>query len=319
MTDPEGHSTSLAFPIHVGDGRQHLCVRRPSSLDVRFAEIARRVPEFGGAYVGGDGLLRLVLTYTSAPIATAAEAAVRDIIGADSALAAGPHRRPRRASTASITSWPRGSARGRPWRSRAWSAWASTSGRTAWRFWRRGRRGPPGRDPRADSPGREPRRGHPADHQADGHARQHGHDPVRSSAARSWRSARAGLTLGFVATRKGKRGYLTNSHCTFTQGGVEGTPHGQASSGDKIGDRDCRPDVLHGRRLPRRLPLPVQRQLVRADGRRGHQPARRRLPDRGHDLPGDAGDSSYPLGGETLHKMGRTTGESSGEVSDTVR
>ncbi|MDO8473080.1 MAG: hypothetical protein Q7T05_04600 [Dehalococcoidia bacterium] len=39
-----------------------------------------------------------------------------------------------------------------------------------------------------------------------------------------------GCTLGFIAVRAGVRGFVTNSHCTTTQGGTEGTTFGQPFS-----------------------------------------------------------------------------------------
>ena len=36
-------------------------------------------------------------------------------------------------------------------------------------------------------------------------------------------------TMGFLATRAGVSGFVTNSHCTNSQGGVEATPYGQAT------------------------------------------------------------------------------------------
>ena len=68
-------------------------------------------------------------------------------------------------------------------------------------------------------------------------------------------------TLGFVAVRQGITGFVTNSHCTNTQGGVEGTvDHQPTASGttNRIGQGDRRPNLFHRRPVSSRQAVPLQ-------------------------------------------------------------
>ena len=60
-------------------------------------------------------------------------------------------------------------------------------------------------------------------------------------------------TLGFVAVRQGITGFVTNSHCTNTQGGVEGTVYHQPSASgttNRIGQEIADPTYFTGGQCP---------------------------------------------------------------------
>ena len=129
---------------------------------------------------------------------------------------------------------------------------------------------------------------------------------------------------------------VTNSHCTNIQGGVQGTVYHQpiaSGTTNRIGLEIRDPAYFTGGVLPGRPAVPLQRQRLcpRApplgplgrgqpgvhrppDGceyrRPHHQPHHPQVPDR-RQKP------SSPIVGQTLNKVGRTTGWTRGTVSAT--
>jgi hypothetical protein len=139
-------------------------------------------------------------------------------------------------------------------------------------------------------------------------------------------------TIGFTAVRLGVAGFVTNSHCTATRGVVEGSVYHQATvSGvtNRFGVEAADPAYFTGWPL-----CPPGRQCRFSDSafiaRNAGQNAAT-LPasaDFGYLAVADSnltifnkfhivGEVPFPLEGEYLTKVGRTTGETSGEVSDT--
>jgi hypothetical protein len=315
VTDPAGHATTLAFPIHVGAGPVRQCVRRPQSLDTRFGEIARRVPEFGGAYVGANGELRLVLTDTSDAVAVAAEAAVRDIIGADRPLPQGP---------VAVDKGQYGfdHLMANRVRSRPVMALAGVVSLGVDERQNRVKIGVVDDAARRSVQRELLRLGVNTDAVLIQTTQPIGNlantDMIRPVVGGTQIALSGGgtCTLGFVASRKGKRGYLTNSHCTNIQGGNEATTHAQAGGSDTIGTEIADPMYFTGGDCP------DDRRCRWSDSSFGKMDA---------GITNQRGDIyktslsryrvvvevDYPLGGEHVRKMGRTTGESSGEVIDT--
>ncbi len=134
-------------------------------------------------------------------------------------------------------------------------------------------------------------------------------------------------TLGFNAVRAGVAGYVTNSHCTANQGTVDGTVHHQASravAAHRIGVEISDPFYFTGGVCPagRRC-----RYSDTAFGRydRGVTNTRGRIarPKLGsvawNGINGFrvVGETSFPVMGELLTKVGRTTGRTQGNVTAT--
>ena len=132
-------------------------------------------------------------------------------------------------------------------------------------------------------------------------------------------------TLGFNARIGGVLGFVTNSHCTNIQGGVEGTAYGQPSTSHPIGVEEEDPiyttggNCPAGRRCRRSDSAFVRYQGAGADF--GH--LARALP-----CSGTSGSLSilenYNIGGvgaaiagQTVRKTGRTTGCTFGQVTGT--
>lgn len=138
-------------------------------------------------------------------------------------------------------------------------------------------------------------------------------------------------TMGFTAVRQGQAGFVTNSHCTATWGIVDGSVFSQATVsgstnrfGVEIADPLYTPcAILLGVRMcrysdsafvsrnsgqnPATLPASADfGYLATADGSMT-------IFNRFHIV----GEVPFPLEGENLTKVGRTTGETSGEVIDT--
>ncbi len=145
-------------------------------------------------------------------------------------------------------------------------------------------------------------------------------------------SAGGNCTMSFSAVRQGQAGFVTNSHCTNVQGGVEGTVFHQATINgviNRIGVETVDPMYFNGGACPSgRVCRFSDSAFAARNG--GQNPA---------TLPASA-DFGYlattgvnsltitnkfnvksevpvPLEGEYLSKEGRTTGRSDGEVIDT--
>ncbi len=135
-------------------------------------------------------------------------------------------------------------------------------------------------------------------------------------------------TMGFGATRGGVVGYVTNSHCTNVQGGVEGTVHYQHSNaaGNRIGVETVDPayGAIAGCPAGRRCRW-SDSSFGRYDAAADRQFARiARTTGLGSITIDDpfprftiVGTVANPTTGITLNKMGRTTGWSRGTVAFT--
>lgn len=138
-------------------------------------------------------------------------------------------------------------------------------------------------------------------------------------------------TLGFPAVRAGLAGFVTNSHCTNAQGGVEGTVFHQATINgvlNRIGVETVDPAYFSGGPCPSGR---VCRYSDSAFAARNSGPSPATLPASalfGYIATPDAnltiynqfhidGEVAYPIEGDYLGKVGRTTGWTEGEVCDT--
>ena len=134
-------------------------------------------------------------------------------------------------------------------------------------------------------------------------------------------------TLGFNAVRSGQRSFITNSHCTNVQGGTEGTPYWQptsATASAQIGTEVADPGYTRGGGCP------SGRRCRRSDAARAAYAggtsstlgsiARTTGANNGSvtisgrfSITGEGGATV----GQTVHKVGRTTGWTSGKVTNT--
>ena len=134
-------------------------------------------------------------------------------------------------------------------------------------------------------------------------------------------------TLGFNATRSGQRSFITNSHCTNTQGGSEGTPYWQPTqslASAQIATEVADPAYTTGGGCP------SGRRCRRSDAARARYASgttstlgsiartsganNRSLAITGNFRIAAEGGASV---GQTVHKIGRTTGWTRGLVSNT--
>ncbi|MEM1202613.1 MAG: hypothetical protein AAGN66_05240 [Acidobacteriota bacterium] len=137
-------------------------------------------------------------------------------------------------------------------------------------------------------------------------------------------------TLGFVIKQGGTNGFVTNSHCTNTQGGVENTayrqPFGQARIATEIKDpnystgggcpagRLCRQsDSSMARFQNNNAALGQFAKVAKPNGR-----------NNGSITIGNGGNARFTLNGKagsavgnTVRKVGRTTGWTQGRVTNT--
>ena len=128
-------------------------------------------------------------------------------------------------------------------------------------------------------------------------------------------------TLGIVAKRNGVVGHLTNSHCTAVRGQTDGSAFGQpnSNSGNAIGVEVAdAPAWSLG--CPGGLCTWADAAFVQLN--QGVTAYRGRLKQdpavTGWYVTGYVRDQEYfPVGGELLHKVGRTTGQSAGIVDQT--
>jgi hypothetical protein len=134
-------------------------------------------------------------------------------------------------------------------------------------------------------------------------------------------------THGFNATRSGQRSFITNSHCTNTQGGSEGTPYWQPSQGvapGQIATEVADPAYTTGGGCP------SGRRCRRSDASRARYAsgttstlgriARTNAANNGSiTITGNfniTAEGSASVG-QTVHKIGRTTGWTRGSVTGT--
>jgi hypothetical protein len=137
-------------------------------------------------------------------------------------------------------------------------------------------------------------------------------------------------TLGFIAVRQGITGFVTNSHCTNTQGGVEGTVYHQPSASgttNRIGQEIADPTYFTGGQCPAgrrcrfsdtsfaRAPHPSGPAVTTALGTVA-RPAVGSFTWNGVDIFTITGESA-PVVGQAITKVGRTTGRTTGTIQQT--
>jgi hypothetical protein len=137
-------------------------------------------------------------------------------------------------------------------------------------------------------------------------------------------------TLGFIATRAGVNGFVTNSHCTATQGGVQGTVYHQPTASgttNRIGQEIADPNYFTGGQCPAnrrcrfsdssfaRVPHPSGPSVTTARGTIA-RPAVNSFNWNGVDVFNIVGEGNAVVG-QSVTKVGRTTGRTSGTVSQT--
>lgn len=139
-------------------------------------------------------------------------------------------------------------------------------------------------------------------------------------------------TLGFNAVRGGVQGFVTNSHCSGGQGGVQNTVFFQHSnaSGNRIGIETADPTYFTGSGCPagRRCRF-SDSSFARLDSTATDQFARIARTTSSGSSSGSitvstaaprftiAATANFPNAGQTLNKMGRTTGWTRGTVQST--
>ena len=138
-------------------------------------------------------------------------------------------------------------------------------------------------------------------------------------------------TLGFNALRAGVIGYVTNSHCTAVQGGVNSTVHHQSTRAvavDRIGfeirdplyftggvcpaGRRCRYSDTSFGMYSGGVPNPVPNTRGRIA-----RPNLNSVAWNGISTFRIVGETAFPVVGEPLTKVGRTTGRTQGAVTAT--
>lgn len=133
-------------------------------------------------------------------------------------------------------------------------------------------------------------------------------------------------TMGFVATRAGVRGFVTNSHCTGQMGGVTSTVYYQAARPYRIGVETADPLWRSGGSCPAgRQCRYSDSAFVRLDssassirGRIARTTGYRSLTiSSASQTLRIAGETGYPFMGDLLSKIGRTTGWTWGRVVGT--
>jgi hypothetical protein len=137
-------------------------------------------------------------------------------------------------------------------------------------------------------------------------------------------------TLGFIAVRNGVNGYVTNSHCTTTQGGVQNTvEHQPSASGttNRVGIEIADPTYFSGSGCPAgrvcrrsdssfiQVPHPSGPAVTTARGTIA-RPAVNSFTWNGVDIFNITGEGSA-LVGQAVTKVGRTTGRTAGTVQQT--
>jgi hypothetical protein len=137
-------------------------------------------------------------------------------------------------------------------------------------------------------------------------------------------------TLGFPAVRGGITGFVTNSHCTNTQGGVEGTVYHQPSASgtaNRIGQEVADPTYFTGGSCPAgrrcrfsdssfaRVPHPSGPAVATALGTIA-RPAVGSFTWNGVDTFTITAEAA-PVVGQAVTKVGRTTGRTAGTIQQT--
>lgn len=123
-------------------------------------------------------------------------------------------------------------------------------------------------------------------------------------------------TLGFSAFQNGTPGFVTNSHCTQTQGGVESTPAYQPTWPDYVGTEVTDPSYASGGSCPAgRLCRYSDSAFIQANSFNYYVAV---TPGPNNTSVSNwllvSGTVQYPSQGQTVHKTGRTTGTTSGTI-----
>ncbi|HEX5084607.1 MAG TPA: hypothetical protein VFY40_21405 [Blastocatellia bacterium] len=137
-------------------------------------------------------------------------------------------------------------------------------------------------------------------------------------------------TLGFVAVRQGVTGFVTNSHCTTTQGGNQSTVYHQpiaSGTTNRVGQEIADPTYFTGGSCPSgrqcrfsdssfaRVPHPSGPSVATALGTIA-RPAVGSFNWNGTDIFQITGESA-PVVGQAVTKVGRTTGRTAGTIQQT--
>jgi hypothetical protein len=137
-------------------------------------------------------------------------------------------------------------------------------------------------------------------------------------------------TLGFIAVRQGVTGFVTNSHCTTTQGGNQGTVYHQPSASgttNRVGQEIADPTYFTGGSCPSgkqcrfsdssfaRVPHPSGPAVATALGTIARPPVGS-FTWNGTDIFQITGEAA-PVVGQAVTKVGRTTGRTSGTIQQT--
>lgn len=143
-------------------------------------------------------------------------------------------------------------------------------------------------------------------------------------------TSQGACTLGFVAIRQGVVGFVTNSHCTVNQGGVDFTNFHQptvSGTANKVGNESVDPPYFTGAGCPVK-PAPwncrySDAAFIRLSAGVSYQVGRLARPSLGSSVWNSAntlrvvGEQNWPVLGQTVEKIGRSTGRTSGVVDET--
>jgi hypothetical protein len=296
---------------------------RSRTLDERFAEVAARVPTFGGMYLQGE---TLVVYMTNPSHRAAAIAAIQAVFGADRIPAAGVQVLPARYGFAQLAAW----------HARMGSLF-SLPGVALTDI-----------DERANAL-KVGVTGAAAVTMAELHLSRLGipQDAVNivpmapfvptATLRDRIRPIEGGIqigfslflcTLGFNGVRSGVSGFVVNSHCTDIQGGVEGTQHYQprVQTGNLIGTEIADPTYD-----PMKCPIEFAGRMCRYSDSAYSQRDGAITADQGFIARTDGVNTgSLTISGQfriasegpsaagaTVNKVGRTTGWTQGQVTDT--
>jgi hypothetical protein len=137
-------------------------------------------------------------------------------------------------------------------------------------------------------------------------------------------------TLGFVAVRQGVTGFVTNSHCTTTQGGNQSTVYHQpiaSGTANRVGQEIADPTYFTGGSCPAgrqcrfsdssfaRVPHPSGPSVATALGTIA-RPAVGSFNWNGTDIFQITAEAA-PVVGQSVTKVGRTTGRTAGTIQQT--
>jgi hypothetical protein len=298
--------------------------KSPQSIEDAFAAIAKQVPAFGGMYVSPDKTLQIYLLDTSPPVITAAKAAITEVLG--------------RGRTIPVNIKPLQAKYGflqlKAWRDRGKGV-LSIQGSGRWGIDESMNRLMIGLEQMEAKPIVEKylsQSGIPLEAVEFKSVKPIGYqnDPEAKARPLIGGTQIAGpsflCTLGFVAERAGVDGFVTCSHCTITPGGVENTIYNQPSASkdptidNAVAIETVDPPYFTGGNCPSGKRCRVSDSAFAAI-----KPGI--TAQRGDIIspPGSISSSNlqikqntlFPLNGDYVIKVGRTTGWTAGIVTDT--